>query len=150
MWLRQCLYSQGLCPWTTITHLSPRFDPQYKPEQASDSVLPILQNTSVFIYLSLCSIKDLNWLIHLKIISEEIKIKGGHGDRHQSQCGECAQPCALEDLELLSVDLRSGLGLPNSKRETEEWGEKDMLNYLVKVSIEIKNQAIILHIGIFF
>lgn len=115
--LRQCLYSQGLGPWITITNLSPRFDPQYKPEQASDRILPILQNTSVFMYLPLCSIKDLNWLINLKIHNEEIKIKGEHGDKHQSQCGECTQTCPLEDLEFLSMDLRSGLRLPNSKRE---------------------------------
>lgn len=42
-------------------------------------------------------------------------------------------------------------GCPTARgRESEEWGEKDMLHHLVKVSIEIKKQAIILNIRIFF
>lgn len=48
--LRQCLYSQCLVPWITITNLSPRFGPQYKPEQAGNCVLATLQSTDIFIY----------------------------------------------------------------------------------------------------
>lgn len=98
--LRQCLYSQGLFPWTTITSLSPRFVPQYKLEQVSDCVLSILQSSSIFIYLSLCSIKDLNWLTNLKINSGQVKMKGERGYKHQNQCGECPQTWTLGDLEL--------------------------------------------------
>ena len=67
--LRQCLYSQVLLPWTTITNLSQRFDPQHKLEQVADCILATTQNTNIFIYLPLCSIKDLDWLTNLKIKS---------------------------------------------------------------------------------
>lgn len=64
------IYSQGLVPWTTITNLPPRFGPQYELEQAHNSVLATLQSTNIFLYLPLCSIRDMNWLTNLKIYSE--------------------------------------------------------------------------------
>lgn len=91
--LRQCLYSQGWVLFTTITNLSPGFGSQYQLEQVVTVFLPHCRGANVFIYFPLCSIKDLSWLMNLKINSDWVKMKVEYGCKPQSQCGECTQTC---------------------------------------------------------